>query len=96
MSRGQALRSIALEAFAKRMEGIVAETSVEYLDEAPQAYKDLDTVILNQADLVEPVRRLRPLMNVKGAGKVKKKDRTRDRADPVQARKLEARRARRR
>ncbi len=93
MSRGEAVRSITLESFAKKMQGIVAETGKEYVDEAPQAYKDLDTVILNQADLVEPVRRLWPLMNVKGAGKVKK-DRTRDKEDPTQRRKLEARKRR--
>ena len=86
MSRGQAERSITLDAFAHKMKGIVAETGREYLDEAPQAYKDLDTVISNQADLVEPVRRLLPLMNVKGASRGKG-DRSRDRANPVQQRK---------
>jgi tRNA-splicing ligase RtcB len=75
MSRGQAVRSISLDAFASQMRGIVAETSAEYLDEAPQAYKDLDTVIFNQSDLVEPVRRLRPIMNVKGAGTGERKRR---------------------
>jgi tRNA-splicing ligase RtcB len=95
MSRGQAIRSITLESFAHKMKGIVAETTIEFLDEAPQAYKDLDTVIYNQSDLIEPVRRLRPLMNVKGASSVKK-DRTRDRNDPVQQRKLEQRKQRRR
>lgn len=90
MSRGQAARTITLESFAHKMQGIVAETSREYLDEAPQAYKDLDTVIHNQADLVEPVRRLWPLMNVKGASKVKK-DRSRDKGDAVQQRKEEQR-----
>jgi tRNA-splicing ligase RtcB len=94
MSRGEAVRKITLESFAHKMKGIVAETTREYLDEAPQAYKDLDTVILNQADLVEPVRRLQPLMNVKGAGSVKK-DRTRDKGDPVQQRKQEQRKKRR-
>lgn len=93
MSRGQAVRSISLESFARTMRGIVAETTQDYLDEAPQAYKDLDTVLVNQADLVEPVRRLRPVMNVKGAGKARK-DRTRDRDDPVTRRKLEQRRGR--
>lgn len=93
MSRGQAERSITLEAFAHRMKGIVAETSREYLDEAPQAYKDLDTVIVNQRDLVEPVRRLLPIMNVKGASKPKR-DRSRDKGDPVQQRKAERRRRR--
>lgn len=94
MSRGQAEKTITLEAFEHKMKGIVAETSREYLDEAPQAYKDLDTVIHNQADLVEPVRRLMPLMNVKGASRVKK-DRSRDRNDPVQRRKDERRKQRR-
>ncbi|HEX6291043.1 MAG TPA: RtcB family protein [Herpetosiphonaceae bacterium] len=94
MSRGQAMRSITLESFAHKMKGIVAETSREYLDEAPQAYKDLDTVIHNQADLIEPVRRLWPLMNVKGASSVKK-DRSRDKNDRVQQRKLEQRKQRR-
>jgi len=94
MSRGEAVRTITLESFAHKMKGIVAETTREYLDEAPQAYKDLDTVILNQADLVEPVRRLQPLMNVKGAGSVKK-DRTRDKHNPVQQRKHEQRKKRR-
>ncbi|HSH79109.1 MAG TPA: RtcB family protein [Herpetosiphonaceae bacterium] len=89
MSRGEATRSITLESFAHKMKGIVAETGKEYLDEAPQAYKDLDTVIHNQSDLVEPVRRLWPIMNVKGAGRVK--DRSRDKQDPVQTRKREQR-----
>jgi tRNA-splicing ligase RtcB len=94
MSRGQAERSITLEAFAHKMKGIVAETSREYLDEAPQAYKDLDTVIYNQRDLVKPVRRLWPIMNVKGASRVKK-DRTRDKKDAVQQRKREQRKNKR-
>ncbi len=95
MSRGEAVRAITLESFGHKMKGIVAETGKEYLDEAPQAYKDLDTVIMNQSDLVEPVRRLQPLMNVKGAGKPRKgRDRTRDRDDPVQQRKAEQRKRR--
>lgn len=94
MSRGQAERTITLESFVHKMKGIVAETSREYLDEAPQAYKDLDTVIHNQADLIEPVRRLWPIMNVKGASRVKK-DRSRDKGNAVQQRKQEQRKRRR-
>lgn len=93
MSRGEAMRSITLESFEHKMRGIVAETTREYLDEAPQAYKDLDTVLHNQADLVEPIRRLRPLMNVKGASRVR--DRSRDRKDTVQQRKVEQRKRKR-
>ncbi len=90
MSRGQAEKTITLDAFAHKMKGIVAETSREYLDEAPQAYKDLDTVLHNQSDLVEPVRRLLPIMNVKGASRPKR-ERSRDRTDPLQQRKQEQR-----
>lgn len=112
MSRGDAQRSISVEAFAHKVRGIVAEVGREFLDEAPQAYKDLDTVLHHQSDLVEPVQRLRTILNVKGAGKADLKrflasddaasrkrvvvDRTRDKDDPVQARKLAQRRARRR
>ena len=104
MSRGQALRSITLESFAKKMQGIVADTGKEFLDEAPQAYKDLDTVIANQADLVEPIRRLQPLLNIKGSDRWQpvietretrakqpigdRNDRKRDKDDPLQRRKL--------
>lgn len=109
MSRGNAMRALSVEAFAHKMRGIVAEVGREFLDEAPQAYKDLDTVLRHQSDLVEPVKRLRTIMNVKGAGKADLKrflatptprkrvilDRTRDKSDPVEARKLAQRRARR-
>lgn len=111
MSRGEALRSLSLAAFAQKMRGIVAEVGREFLDEAPQAYKDIDTVLAHQSDLVAPVKRLRTIMNVKGAGKADLKrflaadqpnprkrvivDRTRDKDDPLQARKLAQRRARR-
>ncbi len=85
---------IKLEGFAHRMKGIAAENSGEYLNEGPQVYKDLDTIIHNQTDLVEPVRRLMPLMNVAGASHVKK-DRRCDRNDPLQQRKEERRKQRR-
>ncbi len=102
MSRGQAARTITLEAFAHQMRGIVADTGRELLDEAPQAYKGLDTVLAEQTDLVTPVGRLLPLLNVKGvprrtrgadtAGRTPPpQDRTRDKNDPIQRRKLEQR-----
>jgi tRNA-splicing ligase RtcB len=101
MSRGQAARSITLDAFAIKMRGIVADTGRDLLDEAPQAYKDLDTVIGQQADLVTPIGRLLPLLNLKGGGRGREgtdprgqratpphKDRTRDKESPLQRRKL--------
>ena len=39
---------------------------VRQLDEAPQAYKDIDIVMKNQADLVRPIETLYPLAVVKG------------------------------
>lgn len=48
------------------MDGIVCDTHPKVKDEAPQAYKDLQTVMKNQEDLVEVVHRLKPLVNVKG------------------------------
>ncbi len=48
------------------MEGIICDTHASVKDEAPQAYKNLDTVMKNQEDLVDVVTRLKPLVNVKG------------------------------
>lgn len=48
------------------MEGIVCDTHENVIDEAPQAYKDLTTVMANQEDMVDVVHRLLPLLNVKG------------------------------
>ena len=47
-------------------------------------------MIHNQSDLVEPVRRLLPIMNVKGASRPKR-ERSRDRNDPLMQRKQEQR-----
>ncbi len=102
MSRGQAARTITLEAFVHQMRGIVADTGRDLLDEAPQAYKGLDTVLAEQADLVTPIGRLLPMLNVKGVPRWTRgadkggrtpalKDRTRDKNDPTQRRKLEQR-----
>ncbi len=90
MGRTQAKKTIDEAALKAALVGTHTRPSRGYLDEAPQAYKDLDTVLHNQSDLVEPVARLRPIMNVKGAGKVKR-DRSRDKDDPVQTRKREGR-----
>ena len=52
--------------FIKQMEGIVCDTHVNVIDEAPDAYKDLTTVMANQEDMVDIEHRLLPLLNVKG------------------------------
>ena len=49
--------------WGKKRPGANASTD---LSEAPQAYKDIETVIEAERDLVEPVVKLRPLAVVKG------------------------------
>jgi len=65
-SRTQAKAEIPQEDFVRSMSGIVCETVEELRDEAPQAYKDINTVMEWQSDLVEVVTRFQPLINVKG------------------------------
>ena len=36
------------------------------VDEIPGAYKDIDTVMANQSDLVEPIYQLKQVLCVKG------------------------------
>ena len=51
--------------FTDSMVGIVCDTDFGVIDEAPQAYKDLTTVMANQEDMVDVVHRLLPIINVK-------------------------------
>ncbi len=71
MSRGQARRALSLQsqlqAIAATGGKVFAASKEAVLDEMPGAYKDLDEVMANQADLVEPVLRLTPLGTYKGA-----------------------------
>lgn len=65
-SRIKAKQEISQDDFVKSMEGIVCETNEELRDEAPQAYKDIHTVMEWQSDLVEIVTKFQPLVNIKG------------------------------
>jgi tRNA-splicing ligase RtcB len=68
MSRGQARREITVEDFETAMAGRVWQRrdSSVLVDEAPQAYKDIDQVMRDQADLVEIVHELRGILSYKG------------------------------
>ena len=66
MGRREAKRRISMDRFTKSMEGIHYRPSPHNLDEAPDAYKDIDRVMANQRDLVEIVTALRPIAVVKG------------------------------
>ncbi len=68
MSRTAARKQITLDELSKAMEGRVwLQASAERLiDEAPAAYKDIDQVMRDQADLVEIEHELRQVVNYKG------------------------------
>lgn len=69
ISRKKARETLDLEAEKKKMNdlGILHSlNSVESLDEASSAYKDIDTVMEEQKDLVKIVTKLTPLAVVKG------------------------------
>jgi tRNA-splicing ligase RtcB (3'-phosphate/5'-hydroxy nucleic acid ligase) len=66
MSRVKAHSNISQQDFEQAMDGIVCDTHPSVKDEAPQAYKDLATVMELQSTLTEIIHRLLPLVNVKG------------------------------
>ncbi len=65
-SRGEARRLFTREDLDRRMEGVAWGGSDAFLDEHPDAYKDINTVMADAADLVEVRHVLRQLVNVKG------------------------------
>jgi tRNA-splicing ligase RtcB len=71
LGRNQAKKAITDQAFKTALAGTHTRPSRGYLDEAPQAYKDVTQVLARQADLVEIVHTLRPIITVKGDSKAK-------------------------
>lgn len=65
-SRSAARRLFTGEDLAKAMVGIEYRKTDAFIDEIPQAYKDIDTVMADAADLVEVRHTLHQLVNVKG------------------------------
>ena len=66
MSRRQAKKQIDLNQLKATTRGVECRKDKTVLDEAPQAYKDIDIVMENQKDLVEVVHRLKQIVCVKG------------------------------
>ncbi len=67
MGRKQAKKTLNLEEEQKKLEGIVHSVRTEKdLDEAPGSYKDIETVMENQTDLVDILVELTPLGVIKG------------------------------
>lgn len=71
MGRKQAKKSISEQAFKEALTGTHTRPAKGYLDEAPQAYKDITEVLARQTDLVDIVHTLQPIMTVKGDSKAK-------------------------
>jgi tRNA-splicing ligase RtcB len=65
-SRTAARRLFTRSDLDKRMAGIAWGHSNAFLDEHPDAYKDIDVVMADAADLVEVRHTLRQVVNVKG------------------------------
>jgi tRNA-splicing ligase RtcB len=65
-SRGAARKKFTREDLDQRMQGIVWGESDAFLDEHPEAYKDIDVVMNDAESMVEVVATLRQIVNVKG------------------------------
>lgn len=65
-SRSAARRTFTIEQLREAMAGIEFRDTEAFLDEIPQAYKPIDQVMADAADLVEIRHTLRQLVNVKG------------------------------
>lgn len=65
-SRSRARKIFDLADLKEKMTGIEWSGSAEFIDEHPGAYKDIDVVMADSADLVEVRHTLRQIINVKG------------------------------
>jgi tRNA-splicing ligase RtcB len=66
MSRSAARRHFSREDLVEQTEGVECRKDGGVIDEIPGAYKDIDQVMENQADLVETVHTLKQVLCVKG------------------------------
>ncbi|MED5800066.1 RtcB family protein [Gordonia sp. Z-3] len=66
MSRSRARRTFTPEDLVAQTTGVESRKDAGVLDEIPAAYKDIDSVIAAQTDLVEVVAHLRQVVCVKG------------------------------
>ena len=66
MSRAEAKRTFSLADHEAATAGVECRKDIDVIDETPGAYKDIDTVMAAQSDLVEVVHTLRQVVCVKG------------------------------
>ncbi len=66
MSRNQAKKRFTVDDLIAQTAGVESRKDAAVIDEIPSAYKPIDAVIAAQADLIEPVVRLKQVLCVKG------------------------------
>ena len=66
MSRSQAKKTYTEDDLARQTAGVECRKDAGVVDEIPGAYKDIDAVMANQADLVDVVHTLKQIVCVKG------------------------------
>ena len=66
LSRKEAKEKITMENFKKSMNGIKGTISMETLDEAPMAYKDINKIMEAQKKSVKITKHILPIINWKG------------------------------
>jgi tRNA-splicing ligase RtcB len=66
MSRNAAQKKYGIPDLIEQTQGVVCRKDKGVLDEIPGAYKDIEEVMANQADLVEPLHTLKQVLCVKG------------------------------
>jgi len=66
LSRKKAKEILSYEKMKKEMENIVNNHDERTVDEAPDAYKNINVVMNQQNDLVKIVNVIKPLLNIKG------------------------------
>ncbi|ACF14429.1 protein of unknown function UPF0027 [Chloroherpeton thalassium ATCC 35110] len=66
MSRAQAKKRFTTRDLERQTSGILCRKDSGILDEIPEAYKDIETVMQNQSDLVEILAELHQIVCIKG------------------------------
>lgn len=66
MSRTAAEKQFSAADLVRQTDGVICRKDKGVVDEIPGAYKDIDAVMANQADLVDPLHTLKQVVCVKG------------------------------
>ncbi len=66
MSRSAAVKQFSAADLVRQTEGVICRKDQGVVDEIPGAYKDIDTVMANQSDLVDVLHTLKQVVCVKG------------------------------